>query len=137
MADEERFTRLRRAMERERLDALVCRLPEHVLMLTGYWPVCAWVYAVFPRDGAGSCILPDTEEEEARATSQMDQSKLDAAAVVLEHLTDYPEEHGDGVLVESHEDRRRRSGIDRPGLFPPLELSVSLQKGMILPAGVA
>jgi len=67
MADEERFTRLRRAMERQRLDALVCRLPEHVLMLTGYWPVCAWVYAVFPRDGAGSCILPDTEEEEARA----------------------------------------------------------------------
>lgn len=41
------------------------------------------------------------EEEEARATSQMDQSKLDAAAIVLEQLTDYPEEHGDGVLVES------------------------------------
>ncbi len=67
MADELRFDRLRRAMQREGLDALVCRLPEHVLMLTGYWPVCAWVYAVFPREGQGACILPDTEVEEARA----------------------------------------------------------------------
>ena len=67
MADEVRFERLRRAMEKEGLDALVCRLPEHVLMLTGYWPMCAWVYAVFPREAQGVCILPDTEEEEARA----------------------------------------------------------------------
>jgi Xaa-Pro dipeptidase len=67
MADEARFGRLRAAMERERLDALVCRLPEHVLMLTGYWPICGWVYAVFPREGQGACILPDTEETEARA----------------------------------------------------------------------
>jgi len=67
MADEARFARLRQAMERERLDALVCRLPEHVLMLSGYWPVCAWVYAVFPREGRGTCLLPDTEEQEARA----------------------------------------------------------------------
>jgi Xaa-Pro dipeptidase len=67
MADELRFRRLREAMQRERLDALVCRLPEHVLMLTGYWPLCSWVYAVFPLEGEGVCILPDTEVEEARA----------------------------------------------------------------------
>lgn len=40
------------------------------------------------------------EEEQQRSISQMDQSKLDAAYVVLQELTDYPEEHGDGVLVE-------------------------------------
>jgi Xaa-Pro dipeptidase len=67
MADELRFRRLRETMRRERLDALVCRLPEHVLMLTGYWPLCSWVYAVFPLEGEGACILPDTEEQEARA----------------------------------------------------------------------
>ena len=39
-------------------------------------------------------------EEEQRATSQMDQSKIDAAAVVLDELTDYPREHGPGALVE-------------------------------------
>jgi PDZ domain-containing protein len=41
------------------------------------------------------------EVERERAISQMDQSKLDATAVVLRDLTDYPTEHGDGVLVES------------------------------------
>src|ERR687898_1463365 len=41
------------------------------------------------------------EEERERTISEMDQSKLDAAYVVLEDLTDYPEEHGDGVLIQS------------------------------------
>jgi PDZ domain-containing protein len=39
-------------------------------------------------------------EEEQRAISQMDQSKIDAAAVVLSDVTDYPREHGPGALVE-------------------------------------
>jgi PDZ domain-containing protein len=39
-------------------------------------------------------------EEVHRATSQMDQSKIDAAAVVLSNVTDYPREHGPGALVE-------------------------------------
>ena len=39
-------------------------------------------------------------EEEQRAISQMDQSKIDAAAVALSEVTDYPREHGDGALVE-------------------------------------
>src|SRR5919106_974451 len=43
----------------------------------------------------------ETEQEERERTiSEMDQSKLDAAYVVLEDLTDYPEEHGDGVLIQ-------------------------------------
>jgi PDZ domain-containing protein len=41
------------------------------------------------------------EEEEERSISQMDQSKLDATYVVLEELTGYPEDHGEGVLIES------------------------------------
>lgn len=40
------------------------------------------------------------EEEEQRAVSEMDRSKIDAASVVLERLTGYPEDHGDGVLIE-------------------------------------
>ena len=39
-------------------------------------------------------------EEKERATSQMDQSKIDAAAVALSEVTDYPREHGPGALVE-------------------------------------
>jgi PDZ domain-containing protein len=43
-------------------------------------------------------LTPD--EEERRATSEMDQSKIDAAFVVLSRLTDYPAEHPRGALVE-------------------------------------
>ena len=39
-------------------------------------------------------------EEEKRAISQMDQSKIDAAAVALSEVTDYPRDHGAGALVE-------------------------------------
>jgi Lon-like protease len=40
------------------------------------------------------------EEEDRRASSEMDQSKIDAAYVVLSRLTDYPDEHGRGALIE-------------------------------------
>lgn len=41
------------------------------------------------------------EQERERAISQMDTSKLDAAAAALRFLTDYPSDHGDGVLVRA------------------------------------
>ena len=40
------------------------------------------------------------EQETQRSLSQMDQSKIDAADVVLRRLTDYPKDHGDGALLE-------------------------------------
>ncbi len=48
-------------------------------------------------------LYPDgqsEEQERQRSISQMDQSKLDAAYVVLEELVGYPERHGEGVLIE-------------------------------------
>lgn len=42
-----------------------------------------------------------SEEEYERASrSQMDQSKVAAVAVALELLTEYPDEHGQGVIVQ-------------------------------------
>jgi PDZ domain-containing protein len=40
------------------------------------------------------------EQEHQRSLSEMDQSKIDAASVVLSQLTPYPKEHGTGVLIE-------------------------------------
>lgn len=40
------------------------------------------------------------EEFEQAARSQMDQSQIAAVVVTLERLTDYPEEHGPGALVQ-------------------------------------
>lgn len=39
-------------------------------------------------------------EEEHRAISQMDQSKIDAAVVALSRVANYPREHGPGALIE-------------------------------------
>ena len=71
--------------------------------LTGFDLLLAWLdpdRGVVPRDD----LFPpgeDRDQEERRAISQMDTSKLDAAAVVLRELADYPRQHGDGVLVQS------------------------------------
>jgi PDZ domain-containing protein len=70
--------------------------------LTAFGVFAAWIdpgRAVVPR----SQVYPPgetVEVERERAISQMDQSKLDAIYVVLKALTEYPVEHGDGVLVE-------------------------------------
>jgi Lon-like protease len=40
------------------------------------------------------------QQEQQRAISQMDQSKIDAAFVVLRRLTSYPKRHGSGALIE-------------------------------------
>jgi len=55
----ERISRIRSAMEAERLDAIVCRLPENVLFLSGYWPVMGWSFYYLPLEGNPTCIVPD------------------------------------------------------------------------------
>jgi PDZ domain-containing protein len=55
------------------------------------------------------------EDERERSISEMDQSKLDAAYVVLEELTDYPEEHGEGVLIQCVVDGCAADGELYPG----------------------
>jgi Lon-like protease len=55
------------------------------------------------------------EEEVERATSQMDQSKIDAAFVVLSELGDYPTEHGSGALIEQVGDGCPADGVLFPG----------------------
>lgn len=64
--DEERIERVRDELGREGLDALVCRLPHNVLLLSGYWPVLADSLVVFPREGEPALIVPADEEEIAQ-----------------------------------------------------------------------
>ncbi|HXF74043.1 MAG TPA: S16 family serine protease [Actinomycetota bacterium] len=70
--------------------------------LTAVGALVAWLdpaWSVVPRE---ELFAPgETErEEERRSRSEMDQSKVDAAAVVLSRLAGYPEEHRPGALVE-------------------------------------
>ena len=55
------------------------------------------------------------EEEERRAISDMDQSKIAAAVVALSHVTDYPRDHGRGALIEQVGDGCPAEGVLFPG----------------------
>ena len=68
--------------------------------LTALW---AWVdpdLSVIPRSDLFVPGVPEDVQNQ-RAISQMDQSKIDATALVLKKLDGYPKEHGRGALVES------------------------------------
>jgi Lon-like protease len=85
--------------------------------LTALGLVGAWVdpdRAVVPES---AFILPGESETEAdrRGISEMDQSKIDAAVVVLERLTGYPKERRPGVLVEQVVDGCPAQGRLFPG----------------------
>lgn len=65
MVNEERLERMREAMQAERLDALVLRLPENVLLLSGFWPMIGATVLIFPLDGTPICVIPQCFEGEA------------------------------------------------------------------------
>jgi Xaa-Pro aminopeptidase len=67
MKNEERLNRMRRAMEAEQIDALVLRLPENVLLLSGFWPMIGATTLVFPLHDDPICIVPDCYEQEAKS----------------------------------------------------------------------
>lgn len=65
--DTQRLTRVRAAMAAAKLDAIICRLPENVLMLSGYWPLAGRTFLLFPLEGRPVCIVPSVHEVEAQA----------------------------------------------------------------------
>lgn len=56
-----RDVRIREAMRAHDLDALICRLPENVLLLTGYWPLSGFAFVFYPREGPVSLVAVTTE----------------------------------------------------------------------------
>jgi PDZ domain-containing protein len=70
--------------------------------VTALGAVVAWINPEQAVVGEETVYPPglSPSEEEQRAISQMDQSKIDAAAVALSEVTGYPRKHGPGALVE-------------------------------------
>lgn len=52
------------------MDVLVCRLPENVLYLSGYWPVSGMAYVICPREGEPVLLAADMEQ------AYMDKNRL-------------------------------------------------------------
>jgi Xaa-Pro aminopeptidase len=67
MAEDSRERVLRAALAAAGLDALVCRLPENVLLLTGYWPMNGASFAWLPVTGDPVLIVPQGERAWATA----------------------------------------------------------------------
>ncbi|MFW5799126.1 MAG: hypothetical protein ACOCXX_05655, partial [Planctomycetota bacterium] len=63
--DNERLDRMRRGMDEKNLDALVLRLPENVLMLSGHWPLIGWSFLLFPAQGTPALACPHCDAREA------------------------------------------------------------------------
>ena len=59
--DIERWDRVRAALVADNLAALVCRLPENVVMLSGHWPVMGRSVVVFPAEGEPLLLSPVSE----------------------------------------------------------------------------
>ncbi|MEW6045276.1 MAG: Xaa-Pro peptidase family protein [Bacillota bacterium] len=59
----ERLEQARAAMRSEGLKALVCRLPENIVMLSGYWPVIGRSAVILPDDGEPVLLAPDMERQ--------------------------------------------------------------------------
>jgi len=60
----QRIKSLKKAMAEANLDALVCRLPENVLFLSGYWPMLGAAFIVLPLEGKTVCVFPECYEKE-------------------------------------------------------------------------
>ena len=61
--DTGRIERVTAALRENKLDALLCSIPSHVLMLTGYWPIMGNTVAVATANGDLHLLLPGDEEE--------------------------------------------------------------------------
>ncbi len=61
--DLERWDRVRAKLSESNLAALVCRLTENVVLLSGYWPVLGRSVVIFPTDGQPVLIAPVSELE--------------------------------------------------------------------------
>jgi Xaa-Pro dipeptidase len=61
--DMERIQRTQLALQKAGLDALVCRLPENIVMLTEYWPMNGFAFLVFPASKDPVLIVPVPEQE--------------------------------------------------------------------------
>lgn len=84
--DAERIERLTAALGAANLDALCCRLPHNVLLLTGYWPVLGTAIALLARDGDVALIVPEDEYPLARRGWVDDARIAPFSPTTLDHL---------------------------------------------------
>ena len=54
-------------LQREHVDLLVCRLPENVVFLSGYWPNTGDSLAVLTKHGESAIFIPTSDQRYAQS----------------------------------------------------------------------
>ncbi|HVC33904.1 MAG TPA: Xaa-Pro peptidase family protein [Chloroflexota bacterium] len=67
VTDAQRDRQVRQALAEAELDALICRLPENLVCLTGYYPQVGFSFVVYPTAGEPVVVAPRPEREQAAA----------------------------------------------------------------------
>ncbi len=63
--DTKRISRLKKELKNAKLDAMILRMPENIVMSFGVWPMSGFSYAVFTADdGPVTFIAPSSEDQE-------------------------------------------------------------------------
>lgn len=101
--DTQRVRRLKAALKRAKLDALILRLPENIVMSFGVWPMAGFSYAVFTAEaGPVALIAPSSENQEmdgcwARDVRFFIWPRLDMPdplEAIRRHIRDISRKHG-------------------------------------------
>ncbi len=72
--DDERHSRIVSLLREANLDAFICSLPSHVLLLSGYWPVMGNTVAIFTSDGRVHLLTPEDEAQAAEMSSPAERT---------------------------------------------------------------
>jgi Xaa-Pro dipeptidase len=83
-------------MEAQKLDVLILRLSENVLLLSGHWPMIGAAYLIFPLDSKATSILPACYEQEAAESLE----DCDAKFLPYGGANDSPYVSGVRILLE-------------------------------------
>jgi Xaa-Pro dipeptidase len=67
ITDAARDRQIREALVDAKLDALICRLPENLVCLTGYYPQIGFSFVVYPASGDPVVVAPRPERDQAAA----------------------------------------------------------------------
>ncbi|MBI4026543.1 MAG: aminopeptidase P family protein [Verrucomicrobia bacterium] len=101
--DQERIKRIKTSLRAARLDALVLRLPENIVMTCGVWPMNGFSYAVVTAsDGPVALVAPSCEDEEMGGCWAKDMrffiwprlNMPDPLAAIRDHLQQIARQHG-------------------------------------------
>jgi Xaa-Pro aminopeptidase len=121
--DAERIGRICDALRQASLDALVCTLPENVLLVSGYWPVVGNAIAVARSDGFVGLLAPEDEREMAADGWADEVRRFEGGADAGEALRG---------LAEEMALRRARVGFEGGAAFSPSGYASSLVRGASL-----